>query len=659
MAALHAKITSALSTSVADLEIRDALQTLDARGVQNTQETRRNLRVDIEKEIIDRNADIVNDFGLVAEQLKRTGDALSNLQQTCAALRKNINTARIETAPMLDEAGNLMSLAEQAQNKQRVLIDFNKHFLLSDHELDALTSTAYPMSDDFFQALVKAKRVQKDSEILLGSENQRLGLDILDQCSQSLDAAFLKLFRWTQQEFRSLDLEGSHLSFTMRRALRVLAERPTLFQECLDAFAEVRERALADAFYRALTGSGADREAQKPIEFSAHEPLRYVGDMLAWAHSTAVSERESLEVLFIAEGDEIASSIELGLEGEPWSRPDTGELFNGRKALGQLVDRNLSGVGQVLRQHVDNAIHTHGDPVLQYKIANLVVFYRNIFSKLLEGRDFMQTLDTLENAALTQFRKTMNIKYERAEHDVAVTQDGLQVPDFLKEALDELQALLKSYDTSTATADVNGERLSLLLREALDPWMAACERLALSLKPPEAECFSINCLLAAKVPFANFGFTQARVIEMDESILDYQKRLVDHQHAMFLEKSGVQSLVEALRALPPPKEHPGQILAHRAFSQLNMLAVREQLDNFLPSALMDAVADLQGLQSSTMSREISGQAAERFYEDYEQIEEAVVAASDLQVEQHIEDDDTPTLRDVFPRTADEIRILLS
>lgn len=65
--ALSARITSVLSASYADLEIRDALETLDARGVCNTAETRRQLRLDVQKEVIQCNGEIIKDFGQVAE----------------------------------------------------------------------------------------------------------------------------------------------------------------------------------------------------------------------------------------------------------------------------------------------------------------------------------------------------------------------------------------------------------------------------------------------------------------------------------------------------------------------------------------------------------------------------------------------------------------
>ena len=65
--ALSARITSVLSASYADLEIRDALETLDDRGMRNTAETRRQLRLHVQREVIQCNGEIVRDFGHVAE----------------------------------------------------------------------------------------------------------------------------------------------------------------------------------------------------------------------------------------------------------------------------------------------------------------------------------------------------------------------------------------------------------------------------------------------------------------------------------------------------------------------------------------------------------------------------------------------------------------
>ena len=65
--ALSNKLSSVLSASYADSEIRDALRSLDEKEIKNTAETRRRLRLDIQKEVIQRNGIVIQEFGHVAE----------------------------------------------------------------------------------------------------------------------------------------------------------------------------------------------------------------------------------------------------------------------------------------------------------------------------------------------------------------------------------------------------------------------------------------------------------------------------------------------------------------------------------------------------------------------------------------------------------------
>lgn len=46
----------------------------------------------------------------------------------------------------------------------------------------------------------------------------------------------------------------------------------------------------------------------RPIELHAHDPLRYVGDMLAWLHQAVAGEREFLEALFDYRGENATNS---------------------------------------------------------------------------------------------------------------------------------------------------------------------------------------------------------------------------------------------------------------------------------------------------------------------------------------------------------------
>lgn len=64
---LASRVTSVLSNSYSDTEFREALALLDGRHVLNDAETRRQIRMSLQKEVIDNNGNIVGEFGKVAE----------------------------------------------------------------------------------------------------------------------------------------------------------------------------------------------------------------------------------------------------------------------------------------------------------------------------------------------------------------------------------------------------------------------------------------------------------------------------------------------------------------------------------------------------------------------------------------------------------------
>ncbi|KAK3112308.1 Golgi transport complex subunit 6 [Teratosphaeriaceae sp. CCFEE 6253] len=657
--ALQNRITGVLSASYADLEIRDALTILDERGLQNTAESRRDLRLDVQQELIECNGEIVADFGKVAEQLKRIGTAIANLNNSCVEMRKHIGAASRETGPMLDEAKTIMADRRQLKEKQQILAAFEAHFVVSDADLSLLTSTALPVNDDFFRLLTRVRRIHEDSQVLLGSENQRLGLEILEQSSQQLNAAFQKLYRWVQREFNSLDLENPQISSAIRRALRVLAERPALFQNCLDFFAEAREHILSKNFYAALTGSPVDADHPvlgKAIELSAHDPLRYVSDMLAWAHSATVSEREALEVLFISEGDEIAKSIQAGIESEPWSHADDGDansVFDGRKALNELVDRDLVDVFRQLRQRTGQVVQSHEDATLAYKISNLVVFYCTIFSNLLGDRSaLLEILRPLSQTAMRSFRAIMRDHVVNLHADLAFSPDDLSPPDFLVEALETLTVLMKSYDTSVVTSDraQRVEGFQPILQEALDPFLAGCENITKRLQAPDNHILALNCLLTTKDTLKQYSFAD-RSEELRPRIGEHEKELTEAVHIWFLHESGLNTLVDNLGSIDDLSS------SYKDPSQL--VSIARQLDTFLPIATEDARAFLGQLQDRGLARRVIELATDSFCEDFEDVEALIEQGDEARAAQANGGmNEDVWLRDVFPRTSDEIRVLL-
>ncbi|KAI9932758.1 hypothetical protein ASPWEDRAFT_101863 [Aspergillus wentii DTO 134E9] len=691
--ALSNRLTSVLSASYADSDIRDALETLSLRGIQNTAETRRQLRLDVQKEVVDCNAEIVRDFGKVAEQLKRIGSVISTLNQTCDEMRKHIHLAKQDTTPVLEEASVLMNQKKESETKQQLLDAFTQHFIVSEEDLLVLTSAAEPINEHFFDVLARVKQIHHDCEVLLGGENQRLGLEVMEKSTRSLNSAYQKLYKWIQKEFQSLNLEDPRISSSIRRALRILAERPSLFHSCLDFFAEARDYVLSDAFHYALTdavsGAGGDQNV-KPIEFSAHDPLRYIGDMLAWVHSTAVSEREALEALFVADGEELAKGIQAGLSSEPWARIDEDEAvaFDGHKALSDLVNRDLTGVSRSLRQRVELVIQGHEDPVTCYNVVNLLAFYRTTFTKLVGNKsNLAELIQTLEKFTFIHFETLMRdqVNSLSTDHSALVPSEDLSAPQFLLDELEELNSLMKTYEASYGAEDLesmNGEnKFTPVLRSAFDPFLELAKSSAKDLKDQTARTiYQTNILLTARSAVQAFSFASVtHSSPLSTELSTMRVDLLEIQHHYLLDTSGLQVLLKELEPFSDEKQHQkhpniAEIANLPAFQPEALIATSQQLDDFLPSALMDATDNLKRVQSATFVKSVTEEAVEAFCRDFEFVEGMIIGADEARGKIDItqgdgdasvdgEDADQGdrdwSLRVLFPRTTGEIRVLLS
>jgi conserved oligomeric Golgi complex subunit 6 len=68
-------------------------------------------------------------------------------------------------------------------------------------------------------------------------------------------------------------------------------------RHCQDCVASTRRSVLVRRFIAALT-KGGPNGFPRPIEVHAHDPLRYLGDMLAWVHQALATEKEIVTGLF-------------------------------------------------------------------------------------------------------------------------------------------------------------------------------------------------------------------------------------------------------------------------------------------------------------------------------------------------------------------------
>lgn len=497
-----------------------------------------------------------------------------------------------------------------------------------------------------------------------------MGLELMDESSRYLNQAFQNLSRWMKKEFEDLDFEAPQIGATIRQALRVIAEKPLLFQGCLDAFVKARERVMTDSFHVALTGSanGPNDSSMKPLEYHAHDPLRYVGDMLAWIYSALVSEREALERLLVAEEDKLKQGFELGQATEPWSLGDS-EGFEGRKILDDLVNRNMSGVAEILHQRVEQVLQNHEDAILLFKINNLVRFYHETLCKLLEPKSaLLGTLWNLEESSMRHFQTVVTENVSSINADCTAPPHQLEIPEFLKQSLAQVAVLLKIYDSSLTSATSRITDFEPILVKALDPYVSLCEQMVSKSVEPITSIFTANFLLAIKSTLATYDFVQTRASQLEEQLDACTSSLKEYQHSFFLYTSGLHPLLASLAPLGENGEDLDRVRGLAPTQPQALSDASQTLDDFLPSALMDAMEGLKFLSNPRLAREITEEGADRFCEDFEYIEHRLAAVDEWSEAQQ---GDAPSeavekesikqtsLKSLFPRTSDEIRVLLS
>ena len=151
----------------------------------------------------------------------------------------------------------------------------------------------------------------------------------------------------------------------------------------------------------------------------------------------------------------------------------------------------------------------------------------------------LETLRPLSDTAIRNFRAIMRDHVSNLQADISVSPDDLAPPDFLVEALETLQVLMKSYDTSMITTDrvKRIEGFQPILEDALDPYLAGCENITRRLRTPNEHIFALNCLLATKDTLNMYPFAD-RTEELQQRVEEHEKELTNAAHAWFLHESG-------------------------------------------------------------------------------------------------------------------------
>ncbi|KIM47009.1 hypothetical protein M413DRAFT_63561 [Hebeloma cylindrosporum] len=509
---------------------------------------RKNLRRDMENQLAEGSRKFLEALGEVDAKL-------GELQQHVAAMRKSCDEAETQLALtnesskiLLERAGNLRDERQDVEDKKTIISLFLARFTPTEAEVEALTSRDVPIGQRFFEAMDRTEKIREDCRVLMSGEDgpTRAGLDIMASTSANLEQGYEKILRYCSHEFRQIGRDSQlEVSPGIREAVLRLRKRPELLTEALRFLSDTRQATTLSSFITALTRGGPSGYP-RPIELHAHDPLRYVGDMLAWVHQSIAAEREFLESLFglKSDGRMVGSVRDFTTRGEEedWIR--------------ELMDLAVGKLCVPLKMRVQQTIRSQESSIVSYKIANLLQFYLMTMRRTVGDEALLSsTLKDITDVAYKVFydsieSQSQTLSRNRLAHDDPSLTAPLSVLDHAQ-ILREVMQVYQSSLLGDEDEDQINSGFNQVLDIMVDPVIKLCVENSEEkgrVRPRwDGEVFVLNCLCYLQSVLSTFEFTLKKQAEI-QAIIDERTKLLTEEHSTnVLRDAGLLAVAETCK----------------------------------------------------------------------------------------------------------------
>ncbi|RWR78546.1 Conserved oligomeric Golgi complex subunit 6 [Cinnamomum micranthum f. kanehirae] len=469
---LSRKLKKVLESRTDSPDLLASLNTLSTFYADNSLQSRRNLRSTIEKRSLSINLEFLLASEAAQQSLDRVEEEVNALAECCDKIAKALSSCNATTGDIISTTERLKQEIEVTTQRQEIVSCFLRDYQLSNEEINALREE--DLNENFFKALSHVQEIHSNCKILLRTHHQRAGLELMDMMAVYQEGAYERLCRWVQAECRRLgDSDNPEVSELLKTAVRCLKERPVLFKYCTEEVANMRHNALFRRFISALTRGGPGG-MPRPIEVHAHDPLRYVGDMLGWLHQALASEREL--VLALLDPDAVTDT---GPTARRFSKNADGDGPKAESDITFVLDRIFEGVCRPFKVRVEQVLQSQPSLIVSYKLSNTLEFYSYTVSDLL-GKEtaLCNTLWLLKDAAQQTFfdiLKTRGDKLLRYPPLVAV---DLSPPPAVVEGVSVLLEIIETYNSMMVPASAKKPDFDPVIAALLDPIVQMCEQAA-------------------------------------------------------------------------------------------------------------------------------------------------------------------------------------
>eukprot|EP00301_Raphidiophrys_heterophryoidea_P003261 c11480_g1_i1.p1 GENE.c11480_g1_i1~~c11480_g1_i1.p1 ORF type:complete len:657 (+),score=167.69 c11480_g1_i1:60-1973(+) len=408
----------------------------------------RRIRAAVDSASLSTHLEMLNALKETDKQLEQGASTVQSLRETCSAMSFRMAAIKSCTQSLLETVHRLDKEDAELRSKERVLNSFMGE-LLTNHEEQTLSEAN--MSQPFFEALSRLQQVHVMCQHAIThapSPHNRLAVEMSAKLSGLQEHALEALYRFVQSECASILDEVPESASYLKHALSFIAHRPILFAQCVDGIGQLRAKSIAQRFHIALTVGGPGG-IPRPIELSAHDPVRYCSDMLAWIHQAIASETSLITALL----DGCAEAASTAVITKAFTLVCT-----------PLEDR----VKQIRLTNV----------VLAFKLSNLLHFYEQTIAHVTQSdAPIAQVIFRSAQRAYGSFVSLVQAEVDRNNAMVVSIGADLGTPTVVFETMSKLKDMMHTAETSMVNpGEQTGTPVSEIVSMLVSSSYGACER---------------------------------------------------------------------------------------------------------------------------------------------------------------------------------------
>lgn len=603
---LNNNVNDALIKEIFKLELNEN-ELIDSNLIGSI--SRKNLRSKIENNLVKNQSTILKDYSPMIKQFKLVNQKLTRLNEL-----NHINNDKIDEifTNLKDFNQNFQTLDQEKSMinlKKNLLKNFKNKFILN--EFEEFTITNNDINQDFFRILVKLDTINDNSSILLSIENSNLGLSIMKKISSLMNKSNENLANFIKRSLiHPIWVNSNERVVNFHKSVKFLKIRnPIQFDDIISDFSNERSKLLIEDFNKQLA------------VLNAHDPTRFIGDLLAYVHSMVINEIELINSIFKINSSEISGASEP-VDFNHLKEIDIDNIITNsdiaifETIIDQLLDKIFERLAKLIRSRLETIITIEINLKIIYSIFNLFDLYKLMFEKNLSNNSLINTIHELIKFTQLKLLDLVDDKLKSIKTSNAAQLDlnsDLQSPEWIIEFYSEILPIIEqSKSVFNSILNLNDEDTKKFLTKIVnDP----IDILNQHIKHKDFNNFEITIL---KLNFLDsilsrilpINLLNDKIIELNDIIDDNKKTLIDLQYTQILTNCKLYDFQNIINMILPFEDLFFDSSIYQPITE-NKLFNEEEIDqsntmitNYLPNALIDIQNNLMKLNNPLIYNDI-------------------------------------------------------